>query len=227
MRSLLFITISIVLHALGAAADRPDPDWAYRHQLFLANGANTVNNQVSYVNDTLPPVFNMSRPFTITGWLRASDQLTWRTFVSIESPGCHTSLLNVALPTPELVPNPATSAMEIYFAYMKQPGQDAVSDRENVYTKVIAPGPNQKFHFAIVRTRRQFQIFVNGKLKSTHTVNGQIFNPDPKHVVLASTKYNNSRVAQWRGLIHDVEIFYQALDEDEVNEVLKSTRRDV
>ncbi|KDR66184.1 hypothetical protein GALMADRAFT_162211 [Galerina marginata CBS 339.88] len=219
MRFLLLTTVTLasIIHTLSVVAQAiPGPTWSFPLRLSMGGGAYKTGNDVSFVNDTLYPTLDLQGSFTILGWLRPSDTTWWRTFVSIESPDCETSLLNVALP-----PN----SMEIYFAYMVN---RRTEDRDNVFTKITAPGPNVEFHFAITKSNTQFHIFVNGVQQPfNHPIKQQIFNPSTKNVVLGRTKFQNLGGAQWNGLIHGMDIFNRTLTANEVRKELEFTRQEI
>ncbi|PPR01102.1 hypothetical protein CVT26_016008 [Gymnopilus dilepis] len=201
MRFLLFTISAVLLRVLMTSAQaNPGPTWSFPLRLSMGGGAYKTEPDISFVNDTLYPTVNLRGSFTILGWLRPSDTTWWRTFVSIESPDCDTSLLNVALP-----PN----SMEIYFAYMVN---RRLEDRVNVFTRITAPGPNVEFHFAIAKSESHFSIYVNGvQQQFNYALQGQIFNPSTKYVVLGRTKYQNLGGSQWNGLIHGMDIFNRTL----------------
>jgi len=157
-----------------------------------------------------PLLIDLSQPFTILGWLRTTDTIDWRTFISFESPNCKTSLLNIAL-----VPG----SMAVHYGYMR----DAQS-RHTVNTTLVVPGPNLYFHFALTVANNGATFYVDGRKKLVQTFN-PIFNPADKRVILGRTKYENFNTAQWNGQIRDAKVFQRLLTEQEIQQASDDARR--
>jgi hypothetical protein len=111
-----------------------------------------------------PLQINLEKPFTIFAWLTSSDTLDWRTILSIESPLCRTSLLNIAL---------MPGGQVIYFAFMRN-----AQLRADIKTKALAPA-SAWFHFAFVLNHSRVAIYVNGAKLESGGVDGPVFNPEP------------------------------------------------
>ncbi|KAF8637538.1 hypothetical protein AX17_002764 [Amanita inopinata Kibby_2008] len=177
-------------------------------QLSVGGGSNSVVR--GFIDD--PVSIDLGGPVTFMAWLRSTDITDWRTFISIESQDCKTSLINVAL-------QPGT--MRIYFAYMVNTG-----GRIDVSTDAIAPGPNAYFHIALTLSNGNVTIYLDGKKQSSHTIGkNSIFNPESKRVVIGRTKYENSGTAQWNGQISDVKVFGCHLNDEDVMKEFQENRR--